>query len=367
VILDQLGLLPEFDRIARGRMRAIDFRTTDGPLVHQPLDEVNRRHPFHEVALAPQWDLLDLLVRRAQQYPSFRILMEAETTDALSAAGAVRGVRYRQGGVEHDLRAVLTVDAEGRGSALRAAIGSEVVRFGAPIDVLWFRLPRRQEDFPGLRGVLGHGGAVVAVNREDYWQVALIVPKGSADDVRAAGLDAFQARVARLAPWLADRVGEVTDWDQVKLLAVTVERLKRWSARGILAIGDAAHTMSPVGGVGINLAIADAVATANLLGPRLKEAQADPERFARTLNPALLRQVQQRRLPATVVTQRIQVLAQNRIIALVRTPEGSSLRPPAPVRAVVQALGSRLAPEVFAYGLRPERIARQSQQDGPGS
>jgi 2-polyprenyl-6-methoxyphenol hydroxylase-like FAD-dependent oxidoreductase len=175
--------------------------------------------------------------------------------------------------------------------------------------------------------------------------------------VRAAGIDAFRERIARLAPWLADRVGEVTEWDQVKLLSVTVERLKRWSARGILAIGDAAHTMSPVGGVGINLAIADAVATANLLGPRLKAAQADPERFAKTLNPALLRQVQQRRMPTTVITQRIQVLAQDRIIALVRKPEGSPLRPPAPVRAVVQALGSRLAPEVFAYGLRPERIA----------
>ena len=357
LILKDLRLLDEFERIVRGRMPAIDFGTTDGALVHAELARTNPRHPFHEIALAPQWDLLDLLVRHARQYPTFRILMEAETTDAISAAGAVRGVRYRSAGVEHELQAVLTVDAEGRGSGLREAIGSELVRFGAPIDVLWFRLSRHPEDSRGLRGVLGHGGAVVAVNREDYWQVALIVPKGSADDVRAEGLEAFGARVARLAPWLANRVGEVTDWDQVKLLSVTVERLKRWWGRGILAIGDAAHTMSPVGGVGINLAIADAVAAANLLGPRLREAQEDAQRFAKTLNPALLEQVQRRRMPSTVVTQRMQVVAQDRIIALVRTPEGRPLLPPAPVRAVVQGFGSRLAARVFAYGLRPERVA----------
>jgi 2-polyprenyl-6-methoxyphenol hydroxylase-like FAD-dependent oxidoreductase len=362
LILQDLGLLDEFEHIVRGRMASLDFGTTDGPLVHAELARINPSHPFHDIALAPQWDLLDLLVRHARQYPSFRILMEAETTDALAAAGAVRGIRYRSNGVEHELRAVLTVDAEGRGSRLRDAIGSELVRFGAPIDVLWFRLSRHPEDSKGLRGVLGHGGAVVAVNREDYWQVALIVPKGSADEVREAGLDAFRARVARLAPWLADRVDEVTDWDQVKLLSVTVERLKRWYSRGILAIGDAAHTMSPVGGIGINLAVADAVAAANLLGPRLREAQDDPDRFSRTLNPALLEQVQRRRLPATVITQRMQVLAQNQIIALVRTPEGRPLTPPAPVRAVVQAVGARVAPRVFAYGLRPERIALRPQE-----
>jgi 2-polyprenyl-6-methoxyphenol hydroxylase-like FAD-dependent oxidoreductase len=357
LILQQLGLLEEFERIVHGRMAALDFGTTEGPLVHAELADVHPRHRFHEIALAPQWDLLDLLVRHAQQYPSFSLLMEAETTDALAAAGAVRGIRYRQGGVEHELRAVLTVDAEGRGSGLREAVGGDLVRFGAPIDVLWFRLPRRPDDTGGLRGLLGHGGAIVAIDRQDYWQIAFIVAKGSADAVRSAGLPAFRERIARLAPWLADRVGELTDWDQVKLLSVTVERLRRWYARGILAIGDAAHTMSPVGGVGINLAIADAVATANLLGPRLLEAQHDPDRFSKVLNPALLRQVQRRRLPTVAVTQRVQVLAQDRIIALLRTPEGDPLSPPAPVRALLQGVGARVAPRLFAYGLRPERVA----------
>src|SRR4051794_36336285 len=357
LILKDLELLDEFQRIVHGRMTAIDFGTTEGSLVHAELAKVHPRHPFHEIALAPQWALLDLLVRHAQSYPTFRLLMQAETTDALSAAGAVRGIRYRKDGAEHELRAVLTVDAEGRGSALREAIGSDLVRFGAPIDVLWFRLPRHPGDPSGLRGLLGHGGALVAVDREDYWQAAFIVPKGSADEVRAAGLDAFRARVAELAPWLADRVAVLADWDEVKLLSITVERLRRWFSPGILAIGDAAHTMSPVGGVGINLAIADAVAAANLLGPKLREAQDDPARFSRTLNPALLGRVERRRMATTAVTQRIQVLAQDRIIALVRTPEGAPLRPPAPVRALVQGVGARVAPRVFAYGLRPERIS----------
>jgi 2-polyprenyl-6-methoxyphenol hydroxylase-like FAD-dependent oxidoreductase len=196
----------------------------------------------------------------------------------------------------------------------------------------------------------------VAINREDYWQIALIVPKGSAGEVRAAGLPAFRERIERLGPWLAGRLDAIEDWEQVKLLEVAVERLRRWFAPGILAIGDAAHTMSPAGGVGINLAVADAVAAANLLGPSLLRAQADPDRFTKRLNPALLARVQRRRELATALTQRVQVLLQNRIIALVRTPEGESLTPPAPVRPLIQAIGSQVAPRVFAYGLRPEQV-----------
>ena len=357
VILDQLGLLPEFDRIARGRMRAIDFRTTDGPLVHQPLDEVNRRHPFHEVALAPQWDLLDLLVRHARTYPGFTLLMEAETTGVLRSGKAVRGLRYRKDGEQHELPAVLTVDAEGRGSLLRGEIGTELVELGSAIDVLWFRIPRQDGDPAELRGVLGRGGAVVAINRADYWQIALIVPKGSDADIRAAGLSAFRQRVGGIAPWTAGRLAAVTDWDQVKLLSVTVERLRHWSAPGILAIGDAAHTMSPIGGIGINLAVGDAVATANLLGPDLLRAQADPSRFSRTLNPAIVERVERRRRLPADVTQRIQVLAQNRVLAMTRTPAGRSLLPPAPVRALLAGPIARLVPRVFVYGIRPERIA----------
>ncbi len=357
VILSQLGLLDEFDRIVRGRMRAIDFQTTDGPLIHQDLAEVNRRHPFHEIALAPQWDLLDLLVRHARTYPAFTLLMEAETTGAIRVGEAVRGVRYVRNGVERELKAVLTVDAEGRGSELRREIAAATIELGSPIDVLWFRIPRREGDPAELRGILGRGGAVVAINRSDYWQIAFIVPKGSDAEIRAAGLDAFRERVRSIASWTGDRLDEVTDWSEVKLLSVTVDRLEHWSAPGILAIGDAAHTMSPVGGIGINLAIGDAVATANLLGPDLLRAQADPSRFERTLNPAIVARVERRRRLPADVTQRIQVLAQDRVLAMTSTGADRSLLPPAPVRALLSSPLTRLVPRVFAYGIRPERIA----------
>ena len=363
LILQELGLLEEFQGIVRGRIGGVDFGTSDGPLVRADLARVHPRHPFHEIALAPQWDLLDLLVRHANQYPTFGIVMEAETTDALFAAGSVRGVRYRKDGRDHELRAVLTIDAEGRGSGLRESIGTELLRFGVPIDVLWFRVPRLPDDASDLRGVLGHGGVVVAINREDYWQIALLVRKGSADEVRAAGLPTFRQRVGSIAPWLQGRLDAIDDWDQVKLLSVAIERLRRWSAPGILAIGDAAHTMSPVGGVGINLAVADAVATSNLLGPSLLRAQRDPGRFAKTLNPALLERVQRRRGAATAITQRIQVAAQNRIIEMVDSPEDRRLTPPAPVRMLLQSVAAQAVPRVFAYGLRPERVALRPQDE----
>jgi 2-polyprenyl-6-methoxyphenol hydroxylase-like FAD-dependent oxidoreductase len=356
LILSQLGLLPEFERIVRGRMHAIHFGTTDGVLVHQDLDVVKRGFPFHDIALAPQWDLLDLLVRHAQSYPGFSLRMEAETLGVIREGGSVRGVRYRQGGVEHELRAVLTVDAEGRHSHLRPEIGTELLKLGSPIDVLWFRIPRHEGDPAELRGVLGHGGAVVAINREDYWQVALVVPKGSDSAIRAAGLPAFRERVAGIAPWTGDRLAAVNDWEQVKLLSVTIERLRHWAGPGILAIGDAAHTMSPVGGVGINLAISDAVAAANLLGPDLLRAQADPDRYHRTMNPRILERVERRRQWPSTVTQRIQVVAQDRVLALTTAPAGRPVRPPAPVRLLLRSPLTRLLPMIFVFGLRPETI-----------
>lgn len=361
VVLQQLGLLDEFDRLVRGRMHAVDFGTTDGPLVHQELGAVNPRHPFHEIALAPQWDLLDLLVRHGRRYPGFHLLMEAETTGVLRHGHAVRGLRYRthgqEPGQEQERRAVLTVDASGRRSILRGELGSAVVELGSPIDVLWFRIDRHEGDPAELRGTIGRGGAVIAVNREDYWQVALVVPKGSFDAIRAEGLPAFRARVSGIAPWASDRLDVVPGWDAVKLLSVGVDRVRRWSVPGLLTIGDAAHTMSPMGGIGINLAVGDAVAAANLLGPELLRAQADARRFDRTLNPAILDRVQRRRMLPTVLTQRIQVIAQNRVLAITTGNAGRPIRPPAPVRLLLRSPLTRVIPRVFVYGIRPERIA----------
>ena len=356
-VLDDLGLTREFEAVVRGRMKAIEFATTDGVLVREDLA---RRAPrgarFTEVALAPQWDLLDLLVRAGRQHPSFHLEMEAEALGVLREHGAVRGLRYAKDGRERSLRAVLTVAADGRHSTLRAALGSRVLELGAPIDVLWFRVPREEGEPAELRGRIGREGGVVAINRHDYWQVALIVPKGEDPAIRAAGLPAFRERVAAVAPWMRDRLGTVDDWDDVKLLSVTVERLRRWSGPGILAIGDAAHTMSPVGGVGINLAVGDAVATANLLADDLLRAQAEPDRFRRRLNPAILRRVQRRRSVATRITQRVQAAAQDRVLAATRTAPGTSLLPPKAVLAVLRGPLSLIGPRVFVYGVLPERV-----------
>ncbi len=354
LILAQLGLTGDFETIVCGRMPAIDFSTTETPLLHAELSTVARRHPFHEIALAPQWDLLDLLVRHARRYPTFHLCVQAETVEAVVEHGSVRGLRFRQDGETRELRAVLTVDAEGRGSVVRSAVGSPVVSIGSPIDVLWFRIDRREGDPASLRGTIGHGGAVVAVNRQDYWQVALVVRKGTDARIRAAGLPAFRSRVAEIAPWTEDRLESVHSWDDVKLLSVTIDRLRRWWGRGILAIGDAAHTMSPIGGVGINLAVADAVASANLLSGRLLQAQADPRRFDKTLDPAILRGVQRRRFASAAVVQAVQSAAQNRILAM--TGSAGSLTPPPIVRMLLRSALTRIVPRLFAYGLVQERI-----------
>ncbi|GAA4739878.1 FAD-dependent oxidoreductase [Amnibacterium soli] len=357
-ILDELGLIDEFDALVRGRMEAVDFATTDGVLVHQDLASVAPRGArFTDIALAPQWDLLDLLVRKAAEFPSFTLVMEAQTLGVVREARGVRGLRYRKDGREHVLRAVVTVAADGRHSVLREDIGTGLVVLGSPIDVLWFRIDREADEPTELRGVIGRGGAAVAINRSDYWQVAFLVPKGTDEEIRTAGLPAFRDRVRGVAAWMGDRLEQVRTWDDVKLLSVWVERLRQWSAPGIVAIGDAAHTMSPLGGVGVNLAIGDAVAAANLLGPDLLRAQQDPRRFEKLLNPAILDRVQQRRQLTTMVTQRIQVLGQNRVNAITRTPEGASLMPPKVALAVMRGPVARLLPRVFVYGIRSERIA----------
>jgi 2-polyprenyl-6-methoxyphenol hydroxylase-like FAD-dependent oxidoreductase len=358
-VLADLGLLEEFDALVRGRMSAIRFATTDGDLLHQDLGEAAPTGArFTDVALAPQWDLLDLLVRKAREYPGFHLLMEAEAVGVLRDERGVHGLRYRSDGTTHALRAVLTVAADGRHSVLRADIGTGLLELGSPIDVLWFRVDREPDEPAELRGVIGRGGAVIAINRRDYWQVAFVVPKGTDAQIRAAGLPAFRDRVGGIAPWLRTRLDGVEAWDAVKLLSVTVERLRQWSAPGILAIGDAAHTMSPIGGVGINLAIADAVATANLLGADLLRAQEDPSRFDRVLNPAIVDRVQRRRQLPTMLTQQVQVLLQDRVLALTQAPAGASLLPPTPVRALLRGPLARLVPRVFVFGIRPERVLR---------
>ncbi|MFD1713677.1 FAD-dependent oxidoreductase [Amnibacterium flavum] len=356
-ILDELGLTAAFERIVRGRVDSVTMGTADSVILNARIAGAAPWARFRSIALAPQWDFLDLLTEHASHYPGFDLRLGAECTGVLRSArtGAVTGVRYRDEAGDHELPAVLTVAADGRRSTIRSAVDSPLIDLGAPMDVLWLRLPRRDSDGAGLRGVLGSGDLAVAIDRGDYWQLAYLIPKGSFAAVRARGIDVLRTRLVALLPFLVDRVAAV-DWDDVKMLEVGLSRLQRWYSPGVLAIGDAAHTMSPIGGVGINLAVQDAVAAARILAPVLLRAQDDPSRFRRTLNPRPLARVQRRRLPPAVLVQRIQRTAQARVIDRVLT--NGTVRLPFLLAADLRNNGlvARLIVRLLLYGIRPERI-----------
>jgi 2-polyprenyl-6-methoxyphenol hydroxylase-like FAD-dependent oxidoreductase len=262
--------------------------------------------PHKHIAMVPQWDFLDLLAEAGREEPTFELRMGVEATGLLREHGRVVGVRYREAGnSEGELRAALTVACDGRTSDIPAASGLRVREFGVPLDVWWFRLPRRERDVEGLDVRLGEGEMVVVFDRGSYFQLGFMIRKGSDASLRAQGIESFRARVATLVPELADRVDAVHSWADVKLLAVRLTRMPRWWCPGLLCIGDAAHAMSPVGGVGINLAIQDAVAAARYLAAPLQRGGVPARDLAR---------VQARRWAPTVVTQALQRLAHRFVI-----------------------------------------------------
>ncbi|GAA2895928.1 FAD-dependent oxidoreductase [Streptosporangium fragile] len=367
-LLDELGLVDELERIPHRKLTRLRMSTRSRTLLEGDLGEFPAGRRYRHIAMIPQWDFLTLLVGHARRYPTFRLLMNAEALAPIERHGAVRGVRYRDDTGEHDLRAVLTVAADGRHSDLRRAAGMVPRDLGAPMDVLWLRVSRRPDDDGGLVGRVGTGEMAAAIDRGDYWQVAFLIPKGSYAQVREQGLESLRRRLGGLLPFLADRVDEIDDWEKVAFLEVRVNRLRRWDRPGFLAIGDAAHAMSPIGGVGINLAIQDAVATANLLAEPLHRAQADPRRFDRTLNPELVRRVQRRRTTPTAGTQLVQVLAQRRIIGRAL---GGAAEPRLPAflnSGPGRRLMSRAMLQILMYGIRPEHVhtpARETPAPAP--
>jgi 2-polyprenyl-6-methoxyphenol hydroxylase-like FAD-dependent oxidoreductase len=300
------------------------------------------------IALMPQWDFLTFLAENARRYPAFRLLMQAEVTELIDAGDGIAGVRASTPDGPIEIRADLVVGADGRHSTVRARAGLAVHDLGAPIDVLWMRLPKHPGDIGGAAlGRFDAGRILVTLDRGDYWQCASVIPKGGYDALRARGLQALRDDVAAVAPDLADRVGALQSWDDVKLLTVTVDRLTEWYRQGLLCIGDAAHAMSPVGGVGINLAVQDAVAAANILAEPLR---------AGTLNASHLAAVQRRRMLPTRLTQALQVFAQNRIIIGVLRSNA-----PTKVPALLRLLGAfpllRCIPaRVVGVGFRPEHV-----------
>lgn len=292
--LDELGLGPAFAAVPHRLIDTISM-SVQGTPVNVDLRHLPGRH--QHIALVPQWDFLELLATAAGAEPSFTLLRSTEVLGPLRSGGRVTGVRYRDARGEHELRADLTVACDGRGSTLREGMGLVPKAFGAPMDVWWFRLPRSEGDPHGLAGVLGTGHAMIVIDRGDYYQCAYIIPKGSDARLRAEGIAAFHRAVVDLVPWLGDRIGILTDFADVKLLDVQLNRLRRWYVDGLLLIGDAAHAMSPVGGVGINLAVADAVAAGRML--------ADPLRAGRVTTREVAR-VQARRWVPTALIQGVQ-------------------------------------------------------------
>jgi 2-polyprenyl-6-methoxyphenol hydroxylase-like FAD-dependent oxidoreductase len=299
------------------------------------------------IAFVPQWDFLDFIAGQAQRYSGFGLRMRTEVTDLLTEGERIVGVRARSPDGPLEIRADLVVGADGRHSTVRERAGLTVEDLGAPMDVLWMRLSRRPGDPDQPLGRFDAGQIFIMLNRGDYFQCAFVIPKGGFDALKAEGLDAFRDRIAAAAPFMRDRVGELARWDDVKLLTVTVDRLKQWWRPGLLCIGDAAHAMSPVGGVGINLAVQDAVAAANRL--------ADPLR-RRTVTSADLQSIQRRRAFPVRVTQRLQLLVQNRVI-------GRALASRTPLRApwIVKLLNGwpalrRIPARLIGLGVRPEHV-----------
>jgi 2-polyprenyl-6-methoxyphenol hydroxylase-like FAD-dependent oxidoreductase len=299
------------------------------------------------IAFMPQWDFLAFLARQASAFPAFSLRMECEVTELVECDGRVTGVRATTPEGDIDVQAALTVAADGRTSVLRDQSGLEVRDFGAPMDVLWFRLERGPGKPDQPLGRFGSGFILIAIDRGDYWQCGYVIPKGAQERVRAEGFDAFRARIARYAPALTDALQKLGGWDDVKLLTVQVNRLDDWCKPGLLCIGDAAHAMSPVAGVGINLAVQDAVAAANALARPLRDGSADLE---------TLRSVARRRRWPVEMTQRLQLMIQKRVISEV-LHETAEATPPLFMR-VIDALPflRRVPARLIGLGVRPEHV-----------
>jgi 2-polyprenyl-6-methoxyphenol hydroxylase-like FAD-dependent oxidoreductase len=344
-IMRELGLLDEFLKLPHQKVSHLSFQIGASRIPLIDLSHIPTHCKF--IALMPQWDFLNFLAAHGQRYPTFHLHVKAEATDLITANGVVTGVRAKTPDGELTINADLVVGCDGRHSTVRERAGLAVKDIGAPIDVLWFRISRRESDGDEVFGHIEAGQMMVMLNRGDYWQCAYVIPKGGSDKVKGEGLAKFHERVLALSPILRDRIDEIRSFDDVKLLTVTIDRLREWHKPGVLCIGDAAHAMSPVGGVGINLAIQDAVAAANILAEPLRNGAVTRENLAA---------VQRRREFPMQVIQRIQVLIQNNLLSPALT---SSERPKPPLLMRLIAgvpLLRRIPARVLAVGIRPEHV-----------
>jgi 2-polyprenyl-6-methoxyphenol hydroxylase-like FAD-dependent oxidoreductase len=345
-LMYELGLLDDFLRVPHQQLLQIaaavdDFTVTVGDFSHLPVH-------CKFVGLMPQWDFLNFIAEKAKGYPQFHLQMESEVTDLLIENNRVAGVRAKTRDGDREFRAALTVGADGRHSIVRAKAGFEVIDLGAPIDVLWMRVSRLPTDPEQTLGHFRAGKLLVTLNRGDYWQCAYVIPKGGFAAIQKNGLPAFRRDLQTVATFLQGRTAELKEWSDIKLLSVAVDRLRHWSRSGLLCIGDSAHAMSPIGGVGINLAIQDAVAAANILVPALSTgASADSH----------LQKVQARREFPTRMTQAVQIFAHKRFIGPALATKAPLKRLPLPLFLLKHfPILRRIPARMVGLGFRPEHI-----------
>ena len=344
-LMNELGLLGEFLAQPHQELQEITAHFGDEIMHIGDFSHLPTKCKF--IAFMPQWDFLNFLCRHAREYPKFRLRMETEVTDLLFDEERIVGVKAITPNGPLNVRADLVVGADGRSSTVRARGGLEVIDLGAPIDVLWFRVSKKPDDPEQAFGFVAAQQFMVLINRGEYWQCAYVIRKGSFDEKRARGLEAFRQDIAGCTPFLSQRVGEIKSWDDVKLLAVKVDHLRKWHREGLLCIGDSAHAMSPVGGVGINLAIQDAVATANLLAEKLRAGQ---------IHELDLRRVQVRRERPARLTQKVQVFLHRHLLERIfDSPE--MISPPILMRLFEEFPRLRSLPaRMVGIGFRPEHI-----------
>ena len=344
-LIHELGLLDQFLKLPHQEVSRLTIQIGAERIPAVDLSHLPTRCKF--IALMPQWDFLNFLAEQGKRYAGFRLLMQTEATDLIEEGGRVTGVRARGPQGDVAIRADLVVGCDGRHSTIRERAHLAVEDIGAPIDVLWFRLPRPSSDSDDTGAHIEAGKMLVMLNRNDYWQCAFVIPKGGTEKVRSAGLQAFRDVIAELEPWLRDRVGELKSFDDIKLLTVAIDRLRQWHRPGLICIGDAAHAMSPVGGVGVNLAVQDAVAAANVLAEPLRAGSVTREH---------LDTIQQRRTFPMKVIQRMQVVVQNNLLS----PALASAERPKPpfVLRLLQwfPVLRRIPARIIGLGVRPEHI-----------
>jgi 2-polyprenyl-6-methoxyphenol hydroxylase-like FAD-dependent oxidoreductase len=341
-VLHELGLLEEFLKRPHQRIDQITGQVNGERLHMADFRRLDVAAPF--IAMMPQWDFLDFLAGHGRMFPGFDLRMETEAADLIVEDGIVRGVIANG----RPIRAKLTIGADGRHSTVREKAGLEVIDTGAPIDVLWMRLPRYPGDPEDSFGYIAHGHVFVTIPRGDYWQCAFVIVKGEYDKFKARGIDGLRREIVSIAPFMQDRIEELRDWEQVKLLTVSVDHLRAWFRPGLLCIGDAAHAMSPVGGVGINLAIQDAVAAANILAPALRDG---------TLTDATLRAVQKRRELPMRLTQTMQnFIHKTAFRPVTEHREARGIPPMLKLLNYFPAL-RRIPARLIGIGFRPEHIA----------